>query len=470
MALVCCINRDHRSRLARLNRKHSGRVRLGYVALVAIIAGGAAIAVLSDRFGKQSEQAYRDTIHQLADDGIDITISSYERGWFSSEATAIAQFGQRRLTLRQHISHGPLTLAGGLRPVAAVIETAIEAPPEYAAPLRGMFGDVSPRIHTVVTFDGAFDTFISLPPSTIAAPLPGCVVRSGGLSYEWYLSPDVHRLSGQGPTFTSTGGCPQIELAGVTASSESHLEGGHRVGGSHLSIERIEGLTRGPVGQIAWHGLIRDLSLSGGNALKNGRMNINWKVSVGNVAAGGLQMRPAELSTELSNLDSDKLAAFATEVLEINKSKLGKDAQERLLGEKAHAFLVGIVRQPPGLALTLHVVSPDGASVGRAKMGLAAGFADDSRFVRLKQTDPDEKQVMKQLIQQYGYASGDVSIPQSFAARIVSADKLRTSEESGVLKRDGANYVSHFSYQGGELIVNGKKFQPTPARPSTPTD
>jgi len=295
MALVCCINRDHRSRLTTLNRKHPGRVRLGYAVLAAIIAGGAAIAVLSDRFGKQSEQAYRDSIHQLADDGIDITVDSYDRGWFSSEATAVVQFGQRRLTLRQRISHGPLTLAGGMRPVAAVIETRIEAPPEYATPLRGMFGDVSLGIRTVVMFDGAFDTFISLPPSTIAAPLPGCVVKSGGLSYEWYLSPDVHRLSGQGPTFTSTGGCPQIELAGVTATGESHVEGGHRVGGSALSIERIEGLAHGPAGQIAWHGLVRDLSFSAGNSLKNGRMSINWKASVGNVAAGGLQIGPAEL-------------------------------------------------------------------------------------------------------------------------------------------------------------------------------
>jgi hypothetical protein len=49
-----------------------------------------------------------------------------------------------------------------------------------------MFGDASLGIHTIVTFDGAFDTFISLPPSKIAAPLPGCVVKSGGLNYEWY--------------------------------------------------------------------------------------------------------------------------------------------------------------------------------------------------------------------------------------------------------------------------------------------
>lgn len=235
------------------------------------------------------------------------------------------------------------------------------------------------------------------------------------------------------------------------------------MGGSRLSIERIEGLTRSPVGQIAWHGTVRDLSFSAGNALKNGRMNINWKASVGSVATANLQMGPMELSADLSNLDSDKLAAFATEAMEINKSKLAKDAQQRLMGEKAHAFLAAILRQPPGLALGLHVVSPDGASAGAAKMGLAAGFADDPRFVRMKQSDPDEKQVMKQLIQQYGYASGDLSIPQAFAARIVSADNLRKSEESGVLKRGGANYVSHFSYQGGELIVNGKKFQPTPA-------
>jgi uncharacterized protein YdgA (DUF945 family) len=467
MALVDCLNHAYRSRRASLNHKHPGQARLSYIVLTAIIAGAAALAVLSIRYGAQSERAYRDSIRQLADDGIDITVGSYERGWFSSEATAVAQFGQRRLTLRQHISHGPLTLAGGFRPAAAVIETQIEVPPEYLATLHGMFGDASLGIHTIVTFDGAFDTFISLPPSNIAAPHPGCVVKSGGLNYEWYLSPDVHRLSGQGPTFASTGGCPQIELVGVTASGISHLESGHRVGGLRLSIERIEGLTRGPAGQVGWHGLVHDLSFAGGNTLQNGRLKINWKLSVGSVATANLQMGPLELSADLSNLDSDKLAAFVTDGVGINKSKLGKDEQERLMGEKAHAFLVARVRQPPVLALGLHVVSSDGTSVGTAKIGLAPGLADDSRFVNLKQSDPNQKPVMEQLIRQYGHASGDFAMPQAFATHTFGPDKLRISIESGLLKRDSGNYVSRFSYQRGEWVVNGKKFQPNPPAHST---
>jgi uncharacterized protein YdgA (DUF945 family) len=253
----------------------------------------------------------------------------------------------------------------------------------------------------------------------------------------------------------------------VTASAISHLESGHRVGGSRLSIERIEGLSRGPAGQVGWHGLVRDLSFSGGNALHNGRMNFNWKGSVGSVAAANLQMGPLELSADLSYLDSDKLAAFVTDVAEINKTKLGKDEQERRMGEKAHAFLVTIVRQPPVLALGLHVVSPDGTSVGAAKMGLAPGLAEDPRFENLKQSDPDQKQLMEQLIRQYGYATGDFAMPQAFATHTFGPDKLRMSIASGVLKRDGANYVSHFSYQRGKGIVNGKKFQPNPPARST---
>ena len=464
MAFVRWISRACRLCLNKLAHSSSGQLSRGYVILAAIVVGGVVAAgAVSNSFGRRAERTYRDSIDQLAGNGIDVTVNSYERGLFSSQAVATVQLGQSPFTLVQHISHGPLTIASGLRPVAATIDTTIQAP-AYTQGLQTIFGNVSPHIYTVVTFDGVLDTFISLSSSTNSIPLIKCIVISDGLNYEWYISPDIHRFSGQGPTLTVTGGCGEFKLTGVAANGESHLESGHRVGNTRLAIQQIGGASHMP-GQNQWHGMVRDFSFTTLHSLKNSRMDLAWKWSVASVAAGSLQLGPIDLESDLSNIDADSFTEFAREAEEVRKSKLAKDVQTRLLTEKAGTFLVAMVKQSPALAFGLHISSPEGATVGRANLGIAPALANDSRLNRLKDPTPADKDLMQQLMQQYGYGYGDLSVPQAFAARAASADNLRKWEASGMLKREGANFVSHFTYKNGVLLVNGKKIEPPKPQP-----
>jgi uncharacterized protein YdgA (DUF945 family) len=465
MALVRWIVRACRLCLNKLARSSSGQVPRGYVILAAIVVGSiVAAGAVSNSFGRRAERTYRDSIDQLAGNGIEVTVNSYDRGLFSSQAVATVQLGQSALTLVQHISHGPLTITSGLRPVAATIDTTIQAPAAYTQGLQTIFGNVSPHIYTVVTFDGVLDTFISLPSSANSIPLIKCIVISDGLNYEWYISPDIHRFSGQGPTLTVTGGCGEFKLTGLTANGESHLESGHRVGNTRLAIQQIGGASHMP-GQDQLHGMVRDFSFTTLHSLKNSRMDLAWKWSVASVAAGSFELGPMALESDLSNVDADSFTEFAREAEEVRKSKLAKDAQTRLLTEKAGTFVVAMVKQSPALAFGLHITSPEGATVGRANLGIAPALVNDPRLARLKDPTPADKDLMQQLMQQYGYAYGDLSVPRAFAARAASADNLRQWETSGMLKREGANFVSHFTYKSGVLLVNGKKIEPPKPQP-----
>jgi len=428
---------------------------MGHLAVI-IAACAVAVMALSDRFGRQAQHTYEDAIRQLSEQGLELTIASYQRGWFSSQAIATAQVRQRHLTVKQHIIHGPLTFAGGLRPVAAVIETRFEVPTDYAQLLSRIFGNLSVRIQTVVTLDGTFDTFISSPPATINVPEYG--VQSNGFTYESYRSQDVHRLSGRGPDLSVTSRCTQAEVGGIAAGGESHLEEGVlRVGGSNLTVQRIEGSSTCQSGQPGSHGLVRDLSISVRSGVRNGQMDVDYKMSVASAVFGAFQMGPADLEFATNNIDANKFAEFIKESADIRKSKLDKNERMRLLTEKGHAFLIRLGSQS-ALSLGVHIASPDGATVGEANMGIVAEFAKDPRLNSLKEKTPDNKAVLMQLIQQYGYASGDLFVPQSFAARIASADNLRNWEKCGALRREGVNYVCRFSYKAGELLLNGNTF------------
>src|ERR1700730_9827705 len=115
-----------------------------------------------------------------------------------------------------------------------------------------------------------------------------------------------------------------------------------------------------------------------------------------------------------------------------------------------------MVKQSPALVFGLHITSPEGRTWGRASLGIAPALATDPRLARLKDPAPADKDLMQQLMQKYGYAYGDLSVPRAFAVRTASADNLRKWETSGMIKREGANLVSRFTYKNGGLRVNGK--------------
>ena len=113
-------------------------------------------------FGGRAERVYRDSIAQLAGAGHAVSLESYRRGWFSSEATvSVAVGGHGAITLVQRVHHGPLGFYNGWHvafPVAAVVDT--NPPPKLQGVMDKIFGEAPIVMSAVVVV-------VSMPPAPV---------------------------------------------------------------------------------------------------------------------------------------------------------------------------------------------------------------------------------------------------------------------------------------------------------------
>jgi hypothetical protein len=135
-----------------------------------------------------------------------------------------------------------------------------------------------------------------------------------------------------------------------------------------------------------------------------------------------------------------------------------------MLQGKIVDLLVAIVKESPLLSVDLHAASPNGEAAGKATFGLSPDLANDPL---MKADSPDRKGIAAQAWIKYGHASVEVVAPATFLAQLANADQLKRLEQSGILARDGANYVCRASFKNGEWLVNDRKIK-LPAPPANP--
>ncbi|WKB50657.1 YdgA family protein [Eleftheria terrae] len=155
-------------------------VGLGVVALAAAAYVGSA-AYVGGRV--QTELLAQQTKLSEQLPFIKVTDHKYEKGLFSATRTVTVQIGCDAgtpaegeeappkpvlITLRDHISHGPL--AGG-QFGAALIESELELPPEVRKGLTQLFGDKKPfTVRTLVGFGGGYSSEFSSPDIQFKGP------------------------------------------------------------------------------------------------------------------------------------------------------------------------------------------------------------------------------------------------------------------------------------------------------------
>ena len=178
-------------------------------------------------FGGRAERVYRDSIAQLAGAGHAVSLESYRRGWFSSEATvSVAVGGRGAITLVQHVHHGPLGFYNGWHvafPVAAVVDT--DPPPKLQGVIDKIFGEAPIVISSVVWMGGALDTYISREATERADPAHNFTAKFGGFNSEVHLSQNAYTIRGDAPGITAAGAFGEAGMAGLTISGESHRHG-----------------------------------------------------------------------------------------------------------------------------------------------------------------------------------------------------------------------------------------------------
>jgi len=136
-----------------------------------------------------------------------------------------------------------------------------------------------------------------------------------------------------------------------------------------------------------------------------------------------------------------------------------------MLQDKLVDLFFAVGKESPVLAIDLHIGSPDGEAVGKATFGISPDLANDPL---IKPGDRDRKGIVAQAWNKYGHALAELVAPTGFLAPLAKADLLKQLEQSGILAREGANYVCRASFKDGGWLVNGRKIKlpAPPARPS----
>jgi hypothetical protein len=441
-----------------------GQARIAYI--VAGVCLGAAILVPS-LYGGRAERVYRDSIAQLAGAGHAVSLESYRRGWFSSQATvSIAVGGRGAITLVQHVHHGPLGFYNGWHvafPVAAVVDT--DPPPKLQDLMDKIFGEAPIVISSVVWMGGALDTYISRAATERADSAHNFTARFGGFNSEVHLSQNAYTIRGDAPAITVLGAFGEAGMAGLTIRGESHrYSSGVWVGDKVLNISRVNYSVVGSGAHGSPSGLVQDIAFEGLSEIKDGRLDIRETLSVGNIAAGTLKLGPISLVAGIGHIPPEPIAQLTDAVGAISHSAADPQAQSRMLQEKiVHAF-VAIVKESPVMSIDLHAANPNGEAVGKGTFGISPDLANDPL---IKSGNLDRKGMVTQAWEKYGHASIEFVAPTGFLASLTKPDQLKQLEQSGMLVRDGANYVCRANFKNGEWLINGRKMK-LPAPPARP--
>jgi Bacterial protein of unknown function (DUF945) len=440
-----------------------GQARAAY--MVAAICLGAAI-VIPALFGGRAERVYRDSIAQLAGAGHAVRLDSYRRGWFSSQAVVSIAAGRGAITLVQHVRHGPFGFYNGWHvafPVAAIVDT--DSPPALQSALDKIFGNAPIVMTTVVGMGGTLDTYVSRAATERVDPARKLSVKFGGLNLEVHLSQHAYAIRGDAPGITAAGNFGEAGMAGLTIRGESHRHGGGLwLGDGALNIDRVSYSVVGSGARASASGLVRDIGLSALTGIKDGRLDARETVSVGSIAGGALKLGPVSLVAEIGNIPAEPIEQFKRAVASISPSASDQQTRSRMLQERILDLFAAIVKESPVLSINLRAASPNGEATGKATFGISPDLANDPL---IKPGNPDRKQMAARAWHKYGHATAEFVAPPAFLAQLSKADRIRQLEQSGILVRDGANYVCRARFKDGGWLVNGRKIE-LPAAPGRP--
>jgi uncharacterized protein YdgA (DUF945 family) len=417
-------------------------------------------------FGGRAERVYRDSIAQLGSTGRALRLDSYHRGWFSSQATVSLTAGRGAITFVQHVHHGPLGFYKGWHiafPVAAVVDT--DPPQALQTNLDRFFGDAPIVITTVVGLGGALDTYITRASSERSDAAQKFTARFHGFDAEIHLSQEAYFVRGDAPGFTAAGGFGEAGMAGLTIRGESHRHSsGLWLGDKALKIARASYSVVASGVHPAASGLVQDIALAGRSRVNNGRLEVRDSLSIGKIAAGTLILGPLSLAAEFGNLPLAPIEQFMKALSSIPQPASGQPAQAQMLQQKLLELFAATIKESPILTIELRAASPGGDGAGKATFGISPDLANDPL---LKPHNPAPKGVVAQAWNKYGHAAVDLAAPPGFLAQVTKPAQLQQLEQSGILVRDGANYVCRATFKNGGWMVNGRKIK-LPARPPRP--
>ncbi len=441
--------------------------------LVPIVLG--ALAGTSYWFGIQAENAYREMLDQAARDGrFTLSDSRYERGWFSSNATATVTPAAvpLPLTVSGTIHHGPFPMPEGFPPewlpLTAVIDNRIA--------LASVANLPSLTARTRIDLDRQNTTQLEFPAYKLTRD--GSTIEWQAMRGELSGGGDSRRLATSLQTaslqFSGADGDLRLSTLSVRAERKPAPSGlslvDFSLGADKLSSKRAAGQT-----------VLDGLKLTMSSDEKDGNLGITLAAEFRQLHDGNKTYGPAQFALRLSRLDSAALLRFQQQVA-ADKSGASPEPPLNPLG-KAMETLGALARKSPELELTrLSVKTPDGEFTGRGRLTLDGSNLDAADNPLL-------------LVSTLG-GEGEISLPSGLVKALaerdierrleehkrrgdLSAEEIRqlTPEKTAEIKRkalpgaiegvvrnlhlvaDGDHYRARAALTRGRLLVNGQPLE-----------
>lgn len=405
--------------------------------------------------GYNAETQYRQSVADLADDGIPITPNSYERGWFSSTATTDLWLGGHRFGLVHRIRHGPFAAHAGLAslfPVIAVIDTSIELPENVDPSARDLLKKLSLSIESSVTPSGAVDNQVYMAPFSYRED--GGALISKGMTADFYVGHDVREVSGAIEDVSlAPPGRGHASVGGVAFKGRSYRDStGIWLGNFDLRIRELSEMGDASLSETS----LNDISFATSADLKQGMLDFTWQLAADRARFEGTALGPAKISLELSKIDPDPIVRLINQYEAISHSGSAERAQ--FLDQNVIELLAALLKRSPRLSLNSRISFSEGDAQAAVEARIDDTFARDPLLTRGSANNAALVQI---LFRRYSSVSGVLNLPASLVMRLASDNDRRRLAELGVLQLKGDRCICNLIYGGGELTVNGRKLTPS---------
>jgi uncharacterized protein YdgA (DUF945 family) len=445
--------------VVRALRLASGRVRVRSLIAGLLFVLLVICLVLPYPLGMRAETVYRDYFANLRQAGRDARVTSYKRGWFSSDSTAEIPYLGGRLLVKSHFTHGPFVLSGpgaSLRPVAAAVLSTID----FASSASNTFKVSSAAPHLIT--------------------IHGVVHLGGTADMSAILAPFTYSEATTGQTFKLGSGRWTSRIAGIHAQSHytldrvefSSRQGTSRIGGFSADYEGV----RDPSG--IWLGAaacsMSDAEIQGSAKLPDGKaMQMDWRahglrvyakmwregamldadeeVSIARTDVAGGQPVSIVVDVRAGNLDPMTIGGWLKNLAPIYRGGRSIEAINREFFAKSLALLRSLAKNSPRFATTLKVKGSFGTVTADANGGLKRAMATDPDLAKPNASVSPWKLIRER----YLYGSGEIKLPASFRSLAPAGSPQGDWLSKGYVTQEGDNLVSRFKYDAGGLSLNG---------------
>jgi uncharacterized protein YdgA (DUF945 family) len=418
------------------------------------LIGGAilALVLISDATGRAVCQEYDRQVRTLAALGLDIHQDGYQRGWFTSTAQSAIHIGGVSLNVIQRIHHAPPLLFGSElphRPAIAVIDTEIIREPDVGR--RTDEVQINPQIQTVVAFDGALYTSLSVPSFTHRDE-DGTELEVQGVYADWYARRSSQYFFVKIPDSSITGLDSVTLVKNMKVRWHSHNDPrGILLGAMKITADRFD-LKQSPhPDERRSHMYVRKFEFSAFNSITSDLIGVG-----GGMSAAESNLGSGNIHWELSRLNATSLQEVAKLLTPSPSDPIRHQSD---MNSDLATLIYKIASKSPRLSVRLQLLSVEGNTGAALDLALADELAHhvDSPFadsgLPAGQFDPS---IIQLILTRYMTGSGQLSVPVSVVRNLLGQAELEALLTSGEVTQQEKYISSKLDYRNAQLTLNGR--------------